>query len=518
MNRKLIAGMVAMSLWGAIASQLPAAESLFGELYGRGVHAYNQHNYEDAYEQLTAAIEQGSRDPRTFFYRGLVFANTGRPELAKADFQTAAMLEITNDTEVFNVSKSLERVQGTQRLEIEKYRRDARVSVAKKSATAAQARYEQAQTDEAKVLRKPAGAAVAGPAPMLPPVAATEGGDPFGNAKGVGVGDAEKAPEKVVEAPAAPAGTADPFAETKPAPATPAAVDPFGGNTTPAPAAPAPAAEADPFGEAKPAAPAPMPAAPAGDDPFGEAKPAAPAPMPAAPAGDDPFGEAKPAAPAPMPAAPAGDDPFGEAKPAAPAPMPAAPAGDDPFGEAKPAAPAPMPAAPAGDDPFGEAKPAAPAPMPAAPAGDDPFGEAKPAAPADGAAEAPAAPKVAGQGKKSFFGKVFGAGVRSVPGAASPAPAPVPDAPPAPAGNDPFGAPPAKPAAPAPAGEDPFGAAPAPKAEAQPAPAAADPFADDPQMEAKPAAPAPAAADPFGDAPAAPAKPEPKASDDPFGI
>lgn len=436
-------------------------DQLLDELYGRGVHNYFARNYTQAHTFLTEAIDGGSQDPRVYYFRALAFSKLGRPDEAKADFEKGAAYEVQAG-DIYPIGRSLERVQGGDRMALESFRRNARLLSRGNANKQNAARFEAMRRNEQEVLR---GAAVGNAPPAIAP-----------------------------GAPAATPPASDPFG------AAPAA-DPFGGaggaagTGEPPPGAPVPAAPADPAGDPFGGAPAPMPApmpaapGPAPADPFGGA------PDPAAPAPVDPFGGAPaPAAPMPMPAA----DPFGGAAPApapaAPAPMPA-PA--DPFGAAPAAAPA---------DPFGAgAAPAAPVAAPAAAGGKSTIGSLFRAftKAIPGEASAP------GAGPSPMIDPA----VRPVDAQVDPfqddapaAPAaPMPAAPmPAPAEVDPFGAAPAAPAAPAPMpAADPFGAAPAPT----PAPAA-------------PAAPAAPSDDPFGPAPAAPAPAAPAPAPvpaDPFG-
>jgi hypothetical protein len=358
-------------------------DSLLEEMYGRGVHAYFSHNYKEANELLTAAIKAGSRDPRAYSFRGLTFSRLGRPDEATADFDAGAVLEATSG-EPYPIGRSLERIQGSERLALETHRRQARLAVHNAQTTRDDARLETTRNAEGDALRDPSRVAPAG----APLPEAADPSDPFGAG-----GAPAPAPAPLPEPEPAPAPLPAPVPAdpATPAPATPAPApaDPFGEPAVPAPATPAPAtpapAPADPFGEpAVPAPATPAPAtpapAPAPADPFAEPAPATPAPATPAPAVDDPFAE--PATPAPATPAPA--------TPAPAAPPAPAPAADDPFAEPAPttpapATPAPAPAPPASEDPFADDAPApapatAPAPAPApAPANDDPFAEpAKP--------------------------------------------------------------------------------------------------------------------------------------------
>ena len=404
---------------------LAAQDAVLSQMYGSGVHAFFSGDYGRAYELLTAAVDGGTADPRCLYFRGLTFLQLGREEEAKLDFEQAAQLEAEDINKFYNVSRALERIQGSTRLAVEQYRVKARMEGMQREEERRKERYGKIRAEEKRVLDAQAEAAPATPpdVPAAPQPASIT--DPFGlgatPATSVGPDDvpakpAEPAPPAAepAEAPAAPVQE-DPFAV--PAPGmekAPAATPPAEGPAAPAPA-PADASATGVLGAmqkamskavggggaGEAAAPAPAkPAAAAPEMPAAEEKPAVPAPAQPAPA-DDPF--AAPAAAAPekpaaeeKPEAPAPEMPAAEEKPEAPAPAQPAPA-DDPF--AAPAAAAPekpaaeeKPAAPAPEQPAAEEKPeagAAPAvPAPEQPADENPFMEEK----AEGEKEAEAAP------------------------------------------------------------------------------------------------------------------------------
>ena len=93
---------------------------------GDGIHAYNAGDYDRAYDELTNAIEAGTDDPRGYYYRGLAALRLGRTSEAEADFTTGADRELTTGS-MRRVSQSLERVQGPDRLSLERFRARARL-------------------------------------------------------------------------------------------------------------------------------------------------------------------------------------------------------------------------------------------------------------------------------------------------------------------------------------------------------------------------------------------------------
>lgn len=126
--------------------------------YGGGVHAYFSGDAQRAYDDLTQAIEAGTRDPRAWYFRGLAALKLGRLDEAEADFSTAA----TRETEAagdWAVSRSLERVQGPDRLALERHRVRARVAGLEQRRQAVERRYSDIESRQTEMLRqrRPAG-------------------------------------------------------------------------------------------------------------------------------------------------------------------------------------------------------------------------------------------------------------------------------------------------------------------------------------------------------------------------
>ncbi len=251
MARKIVMGLAAVVIAASTTSQVLAQDSLLAELYGQGVHAYFASNYRQSHELLTTAIDAGSQDPRAYYFRGLAYDRLGRPDEAKMDFKKGADLEASGTTRVYPVGQSLQRVQGRQRLELEKYRQVARLAIRMRNLKATAARYESIQRAEADVVRDPNRKPPANAAEIVgtPP---QDPSDPFG------AGATEPAPTVAAE---------------KPKPAEPDifGADPAATPATPATPAPATPAEPDPFGLGDPApAPAPTPEDDATTDPFAD--------------------------------------------------------------------------------------------------------------------------------------------------------------------------------------------------------------------------------------------------------
>ncbi len=231
--------LIVVSLLGCAFCATPvfAQVSALAELYGEGVHQYFAKDYFCAEQTLTRAIDNGSQDPRVFYFRGLAREATGGE--GSFDFEEGARLEAAGKTGV-NVGQALTRIQGCLRAKIEKARRDGRLHAQQQRALMQQA--------------IPATPSQATPFPTQPPAAT----DPI-------LGDGLRSPDvEAVPAPIepAPAGTvpddskvnpfndeATPPAETKPtedvAPAE--GSDPFGGDSAPSQDPPAEGSD-DPFG------------------------------------------------------------------------------------------------------------------------------------------------------------------------------------------------------------------------------------------------------------------------------
>jgi hypothetical protein len=142
---------VLISVW---AAPLPAQDFALGQKYGRGVHAYFAGDYVNAYEQLTASITAGSKDPRAYYFRGLAYLNLGRAQEASMDFQKGAELEGQDVNRLYNVAKALERVQGKARLALENYRVEARMAALEEAEKMRKARYAAIEQEEARVVRE----------------------------------------------------------------------------------------------------------------------------------------------------------------------------------------------------------------------------------------------------------------------------------------------------------------------------------------------------------------------------
>jgi hypothetical protein len=255
-------------------------------LYGNGVHSYFGGDYSRAFESLSSVIRGGAHDPRAYYFRALTEMRLGREQDATADLQKGAALEAADVNGRYSVSQALERIQGSTRAALEKYRENARAVAMQRNAQQRQNVYGRQNAKQATLLRHDLPPAELAPAPIPDQVAKQATSDAKGPARGADTSDPFKTtPAKPDE------GMPDKTAVQKPGDAT----DPFGADaakkpgddsaTKPAAAQGAKAADVgDPFGTdtkpgdaAKPADKAtekPADKAADGGDPFGaDAKP-----------------------------------------------------------------------------------------------------------------------------------------------------------------------------------------------------------------------------------------------------
>jgi len=198
----------------------PAEDPAVAAAYGAGVHGYYAGNFQQSHDTLSRVVSIGTDDPRVYYFRGLAALRLGRRDEAIADFSEGADLEAAGWS-IRTVSRSLERVQGPDRLLLERSRTRARLAIA------------QAQRPAGGTMRS-AGADLSGP-----------------RYSGIG-GSRGTAP--VADSPTSPM----PAVQQKPMPTIPPAMPEAGADepmtmrqspTRPTPTSPKPTPTADPFGD-----------------------------------------------------------------------------------------------------------------------------------------------------------------------------------------------------------------------------------------------------------------------------
>ncbi len=191
----LAGGLVLLS-----AVSVHAQDAVLGQMYGNGVHAYFSRDYVKAHEHLTAAVDGGAGDPRCYYFRGLAYLKLGRETEASMDFEKGAKLESRDVNRFYNVGRSLERVQGRQRLLLEQHRVKARMAALQRAEDIRKVRYEQIREQQSRTLQEQAEAAPEAPAKLpAEPAAKPTADDPFA------VGPLDEPAEKPTEETAKPA-------------------------------------------------------------------------------------------------------------------------------------------------------------------------------------------------------------------------------------------------------------------------------------------------------------------------
>ena len=146
-------GVLAVTCWtSASCAQQPGAGST---LYGRGVDAYYSGNTAEAEQFLSQAITALPDDPRPYYFRGLSLLRSGRHDEARADMAAGATLEARRPKQ-FAVGAALERVQGSDRLLLEQFRRKGQATAAIERDEQSRGRYDQRVESETRLLRETA--------------------------------------------------------------------------------------------------------------------------------------------------------------------------------------------------------------------------------------------------------------------------------------------------------------------------------------------------------------------------
>ena len=111
-------------------------------IYGRGVHAFFDRNYDEAVEILSKAEEAKYNDPRAYYFLGLAYLRQKKTEQADRYFKKAAQLEFSERTlRNYAVSESLRRIQGEERQRVEKIRIEERTNAQIREQVSQEMRY-----------------------------------------------------------------------------------------------------------------------------------------------------------------------------------------------------------------------------------------------------------------------------------------------------------------------------------------------------------------------------------------
>ncbi len=258
MNKLLLSTVFCGLFAGLIGGQRAEGQSaILSEIYGQGVHSYYAGNSSGAYDLFSMAIDNGIKDPRAYYFRGIAAHDSGRSYEAESDWKQGAELEASGRVNA-SIGQALSRFQGPGRLKLEEIRRQARLQYLANAASRSRQRYGEIDEAQGNVLRAapatppaPAAGAKTPPAPPAPPVADE---NPFAADLGDPKVESDDALSDAMNDPFADDPAAAPAGDAADAPAT----DPFGGSNTGDPFGSDPAPASDPFGGGD-----------AGSDPFG---------------------------------------------------------------------------------------------------------------------------------------------------------------------------------------------------------------------------------------------------------
>jgi hypothetical protein len=113
------------SLWGS-----PFAEENQADIvYGNGVHAFFEKKYQNAVDILVQTEKLENSDPRPYYFLALSYYRLNESEKADQYFKKAAALEWNGRAaKDYSVAEALRRIQGKERLRVERYRQEARTN------------------------------------------------------------------------------------------------------------------------------------------------------------------------------------------------------------------------------------------------------------------------------------------------------------------------------------------------------------------------------------------------------
>ncbi|GHT26076.1 hypothetical protein FACS18942_02790 [Planctomycetales bacterium] len=133
MNNKYFLSVLFLTGFAAAVSLQLCSAGVFDKemqsenLYGQGVHAFFNGEYETAAGLFKQSEKLSSQDPRTYFFLALSYHRLLKEDLAETTFKKAAELEWEGQKfRDYNVSDSLRRIQGKERIYVEKFREQAK--------------------------------------------------------------------------------------------------------------------------------------------------------------------------------------------------------------------------------------------------------------------------------------------------------------------------------------------------------------------------------------------------------
>jgi len=128
MHHKTLLALALILSWMTYAH---ASDQSVRAVYGDGVHSFYAGNFQQSYDYLSQVIKIGTDDPRVYYFRGLSALRLGSPTQADEDFSKGATFEAERGN-TRTVSLALERIQGQDRLLLERSRLKARLALAER--------------------------------------------------------------------------------------------------------------------------------------------------------------------------------------------------------------------------------------------------------------------------------------------------------------------------------------------------------------------------------------------------
>ncbi|MDR2641785.1 MAG: hypothetical protein LBC74_03210 [Planctomycetaceae bacterium] len=139
-------------------AEIPADEFTIANeaevLYGKGVHAFFDGNYKEAIAIFEKVEYLASEDPRPYFFAALArYRLDTNSEDADKYFKKAAILEWQGKSvREYDVSEALRRIQGKERLHIEHYRTQMKISWQKSNSTRDNIKYGEQKASDNKIV------------------------------------------------------------------------------------------------------------------------------------------------------------------------------------------------------------------------------------------------------------------------------------------------------------------------------------------------------------------------------
>ncbi|MDR2756276.1 MAG: tetratricopeptide repeat protein [Planctomycetaceae bacterium] len=138
-----------VSLFGVTEFKVSHSENL----YGKGVHTFFDKDYAETIKLLTQVEQLGSEDPRPYYFLALAHSRLKQNDKAVDYFKKAARLERKGQSvRDYNVSEALRRIQGNERLHVERYRNQAKLDWQQAEKRKRDILYANEKADEKRIL------------------------------------------------------------------------------------------------------------------------------------------------------------------------------------------------------------------------------------------------------------------------------------------------------------------------------------------------------------------------------